>query len=384
MVEKRIPYGRQYIDQDDIDAVVEVLKSDFITTGPKIAEFEKKVAEYVGAKYALAFANGTAALHAAVFAAGIGEGDEVITTPITFAASANCVLYMGGKVVFCDIDEKTYNIDVSQIDELITENTKAIIPVHYTGQPCDNDEIYKIARKHNLVVIEDAAHALGAQYKGRTIGCDADMAMFSFHPVKHITTGEGGMIVTNNEEFYNKLLLFRTHGITRDENLLINNEGAWFYEQQVLGFNYRLTDMQAALGISQLAKLDKFLDRRRHIAHMYNEAFKDIEQIICPYQMEDTNSGWHLYVIQLGKNISSDKRKYVFDELQSRNIAVNVHYIPVYYHPYYKHLGYRKGICPKAEDLYERIITLPLFYSLSDDEVNYVAENLMDIVSGLE
>lgn len=383
MIEKYIPYAKQYIDQDDIDAVTQALKNDFLTTGPTIGQFEQSIAKFTGARYAVALSNGTAALHAAAFAAGIGEGDEVITTPMTFAASANCVLYMGGKVVFCDIDERTYNIDVSAIEGHITPKTKAIIPVHYTGQPCDNDEIYKIARKYNLVVIEDAAHALGAQYKTRRIGCDADMAMFSFHPVKHITTGEGGMIVTNDYNYYKKLLMFRTHGIVRDPEILINNEGGWFYEQQALGYNYRLTDIQAALGISQLKKIDKFLERRRQIASMYNEAFKNVEEIVTPYQMEDGCSSWHLYVIQLGKNIPSNKRKYVFEQLHSRNIGVNVHYIPVYYHPYYQQLGYKKGICPNAEALYERLITLPLYYSLSDEQVRYVTENVIQIVRSI-
>lgn len=379
MENRHIPYARQYIDQDDIDAVVEALKSDYLTTGPKIAEFEEKFAGYVGAKYAVSVTSGTAALHAAAYAAGISEGDEVITTPLTFAASANCVLYNGGKVVFCDIDEKTYNIDVNKLESLITPKTKAIIPVHYTGQPCDNDEIYRIARKHGLVVIEDAAHALGAEYKGKKIGRECDMAEYSFHPVKHITTGEGGMIVTNDEEYYQKLSMFRTHGITRDPEAMPRNDGAWFYEQHLLGYNYRMTDIQAALGISQLSKIEKFVERRRQIAAMYNEAFRDIEEIITPYQLEGTNSSWHLYVIQLAGKLQ-DRRRYVFDELRKRNIGVNVHYIPVYYHPYYRNLGYEKGLCPVAERLYERIISIPMYYFLKDDEAEYVVNGVKEVI----
>ena len=249
-----IPYGRQIIEDDDIQAVVEVLKSDYLTTGPKIAEFERTVAGYVGTKYAVAVANGTAALHAACFAAGIREGDEVITTPLTFAASANCVLYCGGRPVFADVDPRTYNIDPEDIRRKITDKTKAIIPVHLAGQPCDMDAIHKIAREYSLVVIEDGAHALGASYKGKKIGTLSDMTTFSFHPVKPITTGEGGMVVTDQEELYRKLTLFSAHGITRDTNLLTENEGPWFYQQQELGFNYRITDIQCALGCSQMKK----------------------------------------------------------------------------------------------------------------------------------
>lgn len=247
-----IPYGRQTIEEDDIQAVVDVLKSDYLTTGPKIAEFEKAVADYVGAKYAVAISNDTAALHAACHAAGIGEGDEVITTPITFAASSNCVLYCGGTPVFADIDPKTYNIDQEDIKRKITPRTKAIIPVHLAGQPCDMDAIHEIAKEHNLIVIEDAAHALGSEYKGKKIGGLSDMTTFSFHPVKPITTGEGGMIVTNSEELYKKLVLFRSHGITRDTSLMTRNEGPWFYQQLDLGYNYRMTDIQCALGCSQM------------------------------------------------------------------------------------------------------------------------------------
>ena len=304
-----IPYGTQSISEEDIQAVVDVLRSDYLTTGPKVAEFEKKVAEYVGAKYAVAIANGTAALHAACFAAGIKEGDEVITTPITFAASANCALYCGAKPVFADIDSDTYNISPKEIEKKITDKTKAIIPVHYTGQPCDMDTILEIAKKHHLIVIQDAAHALGADYKGKRIGSIPDMTTFSFHPVKHITTGEGGMIVTNDEKLYERLVLFRSHGITRDEKLLHKKEGDWYYEQLALGYNYRITDIQCALGVSQLKRLDEFVAKRRALVKRYNEAFGGAKGIKIPAQQEGCNSSWHLYVIQV------EHRKEVFDKL---------------------------------------------------------------------
>ena len=371
-----IPYGRQWIEQDDIDAVVDVLKSDYVTTGPAVEQFEKAVAKYVGAKYAVAIANGTAALHAACYAAGIGPGDEVITTPITFAASANCALYCGATPVFADIEEDTYNIDPKEIEKKITEKTKAIVAVHFTGQPCKMDEIHAIAKKHKLIVIEDAAHALGADYKGKKVGSMSDMTTFSFHPVKHITTGEGGMIVTNSKKLYDKLILFRSHGITRDAKKLEKNEGGWYYEQQDLGYNYRITDIQCALGTSQMKKLDKFVERRRAIAKRYDEAFKDIPEIICPVQAEGCHNSWHLYVIQvLGR-----KRKNVFDDLRAVNIGVNVHYIPVYKHPYYQKHGYDKVFCPNAEQYYERAISLPMYPLLLDEEQEYVIEQVLKLV----
>jgi len=364
-----LPYGRQWIDDEDIEEVIKVLKGDYITTGPKIREFEEKVAAYTGTKYAVAISNGTAALHAACFAAGIGPGDEVITTPMTFAASANCILYCGAKPVFADIDPQTYNINPEDIKRKITSKTKAIIPVHYTGQPVDIDEINKIAKQYGLTVIADGAHALGAEYKGSIVGSQTDMMTLSFHPVKHITTGEGGMILTNSKDFYEKLKLFRTHGITRDENLLTKNEGPWYYEQQYLGYNYRMTDIQAALGISQMNKLNKFVELRRKYAQMYNDAFKDIEELIIPYQLPYTNSSWHIYVLQLRLEKLKVGRREVYEALLKENIGVNVHYIPVYYHPYYQRLGYRKGLCLNAEHLYERIITLPLFPKMTEEDV---------------
>lgn len=369
-----IPYGTQSISEEDIQVVVDVLHSDFLTTGPAIDKFEEKVANYVGAKYAVAIANGTAALHAACFAAGIKEGDEVITSAITFAASSNCVLYCGGTPVFADIDPVTYNISPEDIERKITSKTKAIIPVHYTGQPCDMDAIYAIAKKHNLIVIQDGAHALGAEYKGKRIGSLPDMTTFSFHPVKHITTGEGGMILTDNEEFYKRLKLFRSHGITRDENMLLKNEGGWYYEQLELGYNYRITDMQCALGISQMDRLDQFLKRRREIVKRYDEAFAGIEGITTPYMKEECKSSWHLYVIQV------EHRKEVFNALRQAGIGVNVHYIPVYKHPYYQNHGYADVKCENAEKFYEHIISLPLYADLTDDMQEYVIEKVINSV----
>lgn len=373
---KMIPYGRQTIEEDDVQAVVDVLRSDYLTTGPKIAEFEKMIADYVGAKYAVAISNGTSALHAACFAAGIQPGDEVITTPLTFAASSNCVLYCGGTPVFADVDPKTYNIDPEDIRRKITDKTKAIIAVHLAGQPCDMDEIHKIAKEHDLLVIEDGAHALGSMYKGKKVGTLSDMTTFSFHPVKPITTGEGGMIVTDNEEFYKKMMLFRSHGITRDENLMTRNDGPWFYQQLDLGYNYRITDIQCALGCSQMKKLDRFLSRRKEIVARYNEAFADCENIVTPYQLPETESGWHLYIVQV-KNC--DRRK-VFEALREQGIAVNVHYIPVYMHPYYQEHGYKEIHCRKAEEVYSHIISLPLYPTLTEEQQEFVIQGIKQCV----
>lgn len=376
-----LSYGKQTIDKSDIDAVVEVLKGDYLTTGPYIREFEEKVANYVGVKYAVAVSNGTAALHMACYAADIGEGDEVIVTPMTFAASANCVLYQGATPVFADIDPITYNIDPDEIKKKITDKTKAIIPVDFTGQSVEMDRIKKIADEHDLIVIEDAAHALGSEYNKQKIGFLADLTMFSFHPVKPITTAEGGMITTNNKEMYEKMMLFRTHGITRDSESIEKNDEPWYYEQQILGYNYRITDLQCALGISQMDKLDDFIKRRREIVSKYNEAFKDLKEISIPYEAEYSNSGWHLYIIKLDLESLVTSRKEIFRALQGENIGVNVHYIPVYYHPYYRELGYDKGICPVAEEIYNQIITIPLFPSMTDKDVQDVIDGVKKVLS---
>lgn len=376
-----LPYGRQWLDEADVEAVIQTLHSPFLTQGPKIEEFEQSVARYAGAKYAVAFSSGTAALHGACFAAGITAGDEVITTPMTFAASANCVRYCGGEVIFADIDAKTYNIDVEKIKAGITHKTKAIIPVDFTGQPADLDEVMEIAGERKLVVIEDAAHALGAIYKDRKVGSIADMTMFSFHPVKHVTSGEGGVITTDSDDYYERLLLFRSHGITRNQELLeLKSEGAWYYEMHELGYNYRMTDIQAALGLSQLTKLNGFIDRRRQIANQYTEAFEHISAVIPPFQQADRESSWHLYVIQLDLNQLTAGRKEVFEALRKENIGVNVHYVPVHYHPYYQRLGYRKGIAPVTEKLYEGIITLPLFPAMTDSDIQDVIHAVNKVI----
>lgn len=367
-----IPYGRQSIDEEDIQAVVETLKSDYLTTGPRIEEFEQKVASYVGAKYAVAVSNGTAALHVACLAAGIKQGDEVITTPITFAASSNCVLYCGGKTVFADIKPDTYNIDPIDIERKITDKTKAIIVVHFTGQPCEMDQINEIAQKYNLIVIEDGAHALGAEYKKIKIGNSNHMTTFSFHPVKHITTGEGGMIVTNDKEFYDKLCLYRTHGITRKEELMTHIEGEWYYEQLELGYNYRITDIQCALGISQMKKIDQYIKKRKDIVELYNKYFENNPKIITPFQQKDCHNSWHLYIIQVASNL----RDHVFKTLRKNGIGVNVHYIPVYKHPYYQNNGYQDIRCENAENLYKAMISLPVYPDLTKEQQLYVIHKL--------
>ncbi|MBR3097982.1 MAG: UDP-4-amino-4,6-dideoxy-N-acetyl-beta-L-altrosamine transaminase [Clostridia bacterium] len=373
-----IPYGRQWIEDDDIAAVVETLKSDYLTTGPKVAEFEKALAEYTGAKYAVAVSNGTAALHIACLAAGIQEGDEVITTPLTFAASSNCVLYCGGKTVFADVDPRTYNIDPEDVRRKITDRTKAIIPVHLSGQPCDMDAIHKIAEEYHLIVIEDAAHAIGAEYRGQKIGSLSDMTEFSFHPVKHVTTGEGGAVTTNSEELYQKLLLFRTHGITRNPDLMTRCEGGWYYQQLDLGYNYRITDIQCALGISQLKKLDRSLARRREIARRYDEAFRDVPGLIIPYQAPEALNSYHLYILQF----TDVDRKAAYDMLQEAGIHVNVHYIPTYTFPYYRTHGYADTCCPNAEKIYGNILSIPMYYGITDEEIEYVIENVKKAAAG--
>lgn len=376
-----LPYARQYIDDDDCLAVSTVLKSDYLTTGPKVKEFEDVIADFVGAKYAVAFSNGTAALHGACYAAGIDKGDEVITTPITFAASANCVLYSGGDPVFADIDEYTFNIDVNEIAKKITNKTKAIIPVDYTGQAVDIDRIKELVRGTEIVIIEDGAHSLGTKYKGTRVGGLADMTMFSFHPVKTVTTGEGGIITTNNEEYYIKLINFRTHCITRDINQLVDKEaGGWYYEQLDLGYNYRMTDIQATLGISQMNKIDWFIHRRKEIVKKYNEAFKDLDGVILQKNADFSDTVNHLYVIKLDLNKLKANRKEIYNALIAENIGVNVHYIPVYWHPYYQKLGYKKGLCPKAEELYNSIFTIPLFPAMTDNDVEDVINGVYKII----
>lgn len=389
MNQKFIPYGRQCIEDDDIRAVVETLKSDWITQGPKIAEFERAVAQRSGAGFGVAVATGTAALHCACFAAGIKEGDEIITSPITFAASGNCALFLGATVKFVDIRPDTYCMDAKKLEKAITKKTKAIIPVDFSGQPCDMDEINAIAKKYKLTVIQDAAHSLGATYKGKPVGSLADMTIFSFHPVKLITTGEGGMVVTNNKDFDTRLRLFRTHGITTDESVMggsaqmADNEGpcktnkpgkaAWYYEMAALGYNFRITDMQCALGLSQLKKLNRFIDRRREIVSMYNNAFSKSELLITPYQEKDRESAWHLYMLRLRLDKIKKSRRQIFDELRAEGIGVHVHYIPLHLLRYYRQrFGHQRGDFPESEAYYDSVLTLPLFPAMSDGDVQRV------------
>lgn len=376
-----IPYGKQWVDEEDEQAVLSILRSDFLTQGPWIEVFESRIANRVGAKYGVAFSNGTAALHAACFAAGIGEGDEVITSPITFLASANCVLYQQARPVFADIKLDTYNIDPEEIELKITDRTKAIIPVDFSGQPVEIDRIMQIADKHNLIVIQDAAHSLGANYKGKPIGSWADMTMFSFHPVKHITTGEGGMIVTNNKEYYDRLLQFRSHGMTRDPNLMTRNDGPWYYEMHSLGYNYRMTDIQAALGCSQLNKLDAFVERRRTIASAYQKGLSELEGLVLPLQADHADSSWHLYVVRWHSELFNVDRLTLFNKMRSEGIGVHVHYIPIYKQPYYQQLGYSDSECRNAELYYQTAMTLPMFPKMTNQEVECVISGVKKVYS---
>ncbi|THF80776.1 UDP-4-amino-4,6-dideoxy-N-acetyl-beta-L-altrosamine transaminase [Cohnella fermenti] len=376
--ETLLPYGKQSIDEDDIQAVVSVLRSDYITQGPAIERFERKIADYVGAKYAVAFCNGTAALHGACYAAGIGPGDEVITTPVTFLASSNCVLYQGGTPVFADIDPDTYNMDPDAAEKAITSRTKAIIPVDLTGQPAEMERFSMLARDRGLVLIEDAAHSLGASYAGRKVGAWADMTMFSFHPVKHVTTGEGGVIATDSEEYRDRLQAFRSHGTTRDPEKLTRCDGPWYYEMQELGYNYRMTDLQAALGASQMGKLDRFVERRREIAQAYTAAFRDIPGLIVPKQHAAAESSWHLYVLRWDGEVLEGGRDRAFAELRDRNLGVQVHYIPIYRQPYYSERGYSEQAYPESERYYRTALSLPIFPAMSNDDVEYVVRSVRE------
>lgn len=372
-----IPYGHQWIDEKDIEEVAKVLKTDWITQGPKVEEFEKTVAEYCQVKYAVAVSSGTAALHSAYVAAGISFGDEVITTPLTFAATAYTISHLGGKPVFADIQEDTLNIDPKEIEKKITKKTKAIAPVDFAGHPCDYDKISKIAKKYKLLIIEDAAHALGSEYKGKRIGSFADLTILSFHPVKAITTGEGGMILTNNKDFYEKLKIFRHHGIIKKPE-----KGGWYYEIENPGYNYRLTDFQCALGLSQLKKIDKFIKRRREIVAKYNQAFKNVKEIIIPKERNYVKSAWHLYVIQLQLDKLKVNRKKIFEVLQKEGIGVQVHYIPLHLQPFYqKKFNYKKGGFPIVERYYERAITLPLFPKMTNKEVDKVIKVVKETIN---
>ena len=379
--ETKLYYGHQYLDEKDVQAVVEVLHSDYLTCGPRITELEQKLCELTGAKYAVVCSNDTAALHIACMAAGVSAGDEVITTPITFLASANCALYCGAKPVFADIDEETYNIDPKEIEKAMTPKTKAVVAVDYTGQVVDLDTIMETCHKQNVVVIEDAAHSIGTFYKGRPIGSIADMTTFSFHPVKTVTAGEGGAVLTDNEEYYKKLLLYRSHGMTRDQaQMTKESEGGWYYQMIDLGYNYRMTDMQAALLISQLEKLPMFSKRRKEIVARYNEAFSRIPELTVQQELEGSDSTRHLYILRIKPEKLRIDRRGFFDALAAENIMCNVHYIPIYLQPYYQEMGYPKGLCPKAEKLYSEMMSLPLYYAMTDQDVEDVITAVQKIV----
>lgn len=380
----KIYYGRQCIEEDDIQAVVETLRSDFITCGPKVDEFESELCKFTGAKYAVAVSNGTAALHVACMAAGIGPGDEVITTPITFAASANCALYCGATPVFADIDPETYNIDPQSVRERITPKTKAVIAVDFTGQVVQVDEIRKICNENDLIFIEDAAHSIASTYNGRQVGSLADLTTFSFHPVKTITGGEGGAITTNDEKLYKRLLLYRTHGITKHSEEMMQKsgeDGDWYYEMQELGYNYRITDFQAALLVSQMKKLPRFSAARKAIVKKYNEAFAKVPEIIVQKEIPQSDTTRHLYIIQLKLDRLTCTRKEFFDALAAEGVQPQVHYIPVYWFPYYEKRGYKKGLCPNSEKLYGAIMSLPLYPSLTNRETDDVIHAVKKVVA---
>lgn len=382
-------YGKQNINQQDINAVIGVLKSDFLTQGPMIELFEKRVAEYCGAKYAVAVSNATAALHIACMAAGLGKGDILWTVPNTFVASANCGRYCGAKVDFVDINPNTYNMDVDELAEKLKKaqvHPKIVVPVHFSGQSCDMERIHKLSKEYGFMVLEDASHAIGADYKDTKVGsCKySDMTVFSFHPVKIITTGEGGMVLTNNENLYKKLQLFRSHGITRDKDFMQGeSDGPWYYEQVDLGFNYRMTDMQAALGYSQMDRLDEFTEKRRYLAQRYDKLLKDMT-LQLPYQAEQTNSSWHLYVVRHDFSKGSLSKKELFARMKARGIVLNLHYIPVHTQPYYQKLGFCRGDYPAAEKYYEEAFTLPLYYSLTDEQQDQVMLALKEVLLNAE
>lgn len=379
---EKIYYGRQWIDQEDVKAVNEVLTSNFITCGPKVDELEKALSDYTSARYAVVVSNGTAALHCACIAADLGPGDEVITTPLTFAASANCILYCGARPVFADVELETYNIDPKQIEKCITEKTKAVIAVDFTGQATRNKEIRDICDKHNLIFIEDAAHAIGTKYSGRPIGSLADMTCFSFHPVKTITSGEGGAITTNDERLYQKLVLAHTHGIVHEEKLMEEapHEGPWYYEQISLGYNYRMTDFQAALLLSQLKKIDKFSARRKEIVKKYDEAFKKIPELLLQKEIKESDTCRHLYIIRLKLEKLLCTRRQFFDAMSAENVQCQVHYVPIYWFPYYQRLGFKKGLCSNAEELYKGIMSIPLYPQMTDEDVEDVITAVIKVV----
>lgn len=375
-----LPYGRQTIEEDDITAVTEVLRSHWLTTGPKVGEFEQAFAQATGAKEAVAISNGTAALHAAMFALGIGPGDEVIVPAITFAASANCVVYQGGTPVFADVHPHSLLVDVDDVAAKITPRTKAIVAVDVAGQPCNYDALRQLADQHGLALVADACHAIGGNYKGRSVGTLADLNTFSLHPVKHITTGEGGMITTHSPELAQRMRVFRNHGITTDHRQR-EQMGSWFYEMVELGYNYRLTDFQCALGLSQLAKLPGWVAKRQAIAGQYDAMFGQISAVSALHCSPHVSHAYHLYIIQVALEALRVDRTAVFQALRAEGLGVNVHYIPVYWHPFYRErFGLQKGLCPQAEWAYERIISLPIFPTMSNSDCEDVLEAVQKVV----
>ncbi len=371
-----IPYSHQHIDQGDIEAVSKVLQSEYITQGPAISKFEKALCNYTGAKNAVVVSSGTAGLHLACIAAGIKSGDQAITSPLTFVASANCVLYCGGKVIFADVEKGTANIIPQEIEKKVNNRTKVVIPVHFAGQPCDMESIFRLKTKYNLIVIEDAAHALGARFRNAKIGsCRySDMTVLSFHPVKSITTGEGGAVLTNNKRLYDKLVTLRAHGIVKNKQLS-RKKGGWYYEMKMLGYNYRMTDIQAALGLSQMKKLNDFIMKRKKIYSLYNSSFKDNPFFNVMEQEPNCFSAHHLYPILL-KDKYKFKKNIIFKKMREAGLGVQVHYIPVYLHPYYQRLGYKNLVCANAEDFYQREISLPIYPDMNLRQVSKVINTI--------
>jgi UDP-4-amino-4,6-dideoxy-N-acetyl-beta-L-altrosamine transaminase len=384
-----IPYGRQDISQADIDAVVEVLRSDWITQGPTIERFEQLVAEYCGAKYAVAVSSATAGLHIACLAADLNPGDVLWTSPNTFVASANCGLYCGASVDFVDIDSHTYNLSVDELERKLSDAErqgclpKVVVPVHFAGQSCELEKFAALSKRYGFKIIEDAAHAIGGRYQGQPVGsCQfSDMAVFSFHPVKIITTGEGGMVLTNKEDLYEKLIRLRTHGITRKVELMKEeSHGPWYYQQLELGFNYRMTDIQAALGASQMQRLDEFVKQRRFLAERYHQLLQDLP-LMLPWQHPDTESSWHLYVIRLKLDKINKTHRQVFEELRQAKIGVNLHYIPVHTQPYYQQLGFKWGNFPNTEKYYQEAISIPLYYGLNENNQERVVNTIREVLA---
>ena len=369
-----IPYGRQWVDDDDVAAVARVLRSDYLTTGPAVGAFERALMDATGAAHAVAVNSGTSALHAMYFAAGLGPGDEIVTSALTFAATANAALYLGATVRFADVESDTGNLDPAAVEEVIGERTRLIVPVDFAGHPAEYDPLRALADRHGVGLVADAAHSLGAAYRGRAVGTLADASEASFHPVKPVTTAEGGAVLTDDEALAERARRFRTHGITKDPGELEHaDEGPWWYEQHDLGYNYRLTDVQAALGASQTAKLGRFIDRRRRIAARYDEALADLATIELPGRREHVQPGWHLYVI---RTRDPERRRGLFETLRAHGLGVQVHYLPVYWHPYYAGLGYPRGLCPQAEGFYRSAISLPIYPAMSDDDL----ERAIDVV----